>query len=550
MRNQILDNQFQESIQEILNQIYVEIHKFENLEEFLIYSYQVGLTANTIDKFGISSLLQCKNLKKLTLGLSSNMLGNEGIIFLGTQVSQLVQLEILGLVLENTNIQNGTLDLFGQSLLGLINLRDLSLFFYHNQISEEGVNSLMKSLQFLKLNNLHLSLSKNDVKDGGLNKFSQYIPAFKELKSLVLLIKIDDNREWFSQNSFAEEINKNKNITKMELELNEKDNFEEIEMTDLGNQLNKCQNLKKLKIIFYKVFLNAHKILKCYNVSHLTISFQARNENLQEKFKDFFQETLSQTYAEISKFENLEELFLYQYQLGLTTNSINQLGNSLLQCKNLKKLTLGLSTNMQGNEDVVFLATCLSKLVQLKLLGLILESNNIQNDTLDLLGQSLFSLINLRDLTLLLYQNQISEEGIDSLMKSLQHLKLNNLHLSFSKNDIKDGGLNKFSQYIPIFKELQSLVLLINDTQISEISLLKLIQQIKICKNIKILKIEANNIYTIESLSLMTNLLKTLIQLNCLRFFTNEVYKKRNQKVQILIQKKLVRLVNKPEIVM
>ncbi|KAL4499653.1 hypothetical protein ABPG72_017193 [Tetrahymena utriculariae] len=361
-----------------------------------------------------------------------------------------------------------------------------------------------------------------------------------------------NNSEWFSQNNFAEEINKNNILTNLELRFNDWENFGEIEMIDLGNQLNKCHNLKKLRLIIYKnTFLNAYKILQCYNITHLIISFQCRNNEdfVSQNSKYSLIESLKKTYFQFCKFQNLEELTIYQYSLGLTDDTIDLLGSNLQLCKNLKKLTLRLSTNPLGYQGVALLGKHISKMVQLVELYLALEENNIQNDGVNILGQSLCSLINLSSLTLLFYKNQIEEQGIDALMKSIQFLNLHYLYVSFSQNQIQDGGLNKFSQYIPNFKELKSLRVLINETKISEQSLLQIIQQIQICKNIKIFKVEANNQYNDYSINQMLNLLKALTQLNSLNFYIKESYKKCNKKLQMLIQKKLVRLVDVPNIV-
>ncbi|EWS76312.1 hypothetical protein TTHERM_000008718 (macronuclear) [Tetrahymena thermophila SB210] len=363
-----------------------------------------------------------------------------------------------------------------------------------------------------------------------------------------VLIKID-SIELLSQNNLAEEINKNKSLTK--LQLNFLDDFEEVEMTDLGNQLNKCHNLKKLRINIQKnTYKNAYKLLKCYSITQLMINFQSSGYFQKLKINDHHLQSLNNTYVEISKFQNLEELMFYQYGIGLIDTSIDQLGSNLQLSKKLKKLVLGLSSNSLGYQGVSMLGKHISKLIQLEQLELRLENNNISHDSIGVLGKSLFYLTNLQNLSLLLYQNEIDENGINSLMESIQFLKLNHLNISFSNNQIKDDGLNKFNSYIPNFKELKSLHIRINETQISELSLLKLIQQIKICNNIKVLEVYADNQYNDGQLIFqIQNLLQTLTQLNSLDFFMKDEYLKSNKYLQKLICKKLVRLINIPKIV-
>ncbi|EWS76313.1 transmembrane protein, putative (macronuclear) [Tetrahymena thermophila SB210] len=381
------------------------------------------------------------------------------------------------------------------------------------------------------------------------NSLKEAISNYPNQRYQSVLIKIDSS-QWFSQNNFAEEINKNNSLANLELLFKEHKQFGEVEMNELGNQLNKCHNLKKLRINNEKnTYKHTYQLLKCYSITHLLINFQSGGYQALDIEEPFFQ-SLNNTYIEISKFQNLQELMFYQNNLGLIDTSIDQLGINLQSSKNLKKLILGLSFNKFGYQGISLLGKHISKMIQLEQLELRLEGNNISNDSISAIGQSLFNLTNLQSLSLLLYTNEINQHGINSLMESIQFLKLSHLSVSFSKNYIKDDGLNKFILYIRNFKELKSLHMRINQTQISELSLLNLIQQIQICKNIKVLEVQADNQYNDDQLIFqIQNLLQTLTQLINLDFFMNGVYKKSNKYLQKVIQKKLVRLVNIPQIV-
>ncbi|KAL4480016.1 hypothetical protein ABPG74_020532 [Tetrahymena malaccensis] len=234
------------------------------------------------------------------------------------------------------------------------------------------------------------------------------------------------------------------------------------------------------QLLIPKNFRHKNKIVVKYFGDQVLVEIKLKNDQNQQLILDKSIESLSITYEN----QNIE--------------SLGNLWEALVQCRNLKTLSLNLSQT-QITKKILHGMPEAFRWWSYNLLEFQFgfESNNADDDVLLLFAESLRYLKNLQSLNLKFSLNQISDRSFEVLCKCLQdYTQLKKILFDFSTNQLTDKSLLHFKNIIINNKDLQTLHFSFIKNNISG-QCLEIFKELKQCENLKIAELDfTGNIIT------------------------------------------------------
>ncbi|KAL4501397.1 hypothetical protein ABPG72_021204 [Tetrahymena utriculariae] len=173
---------------------------FHSLEKFIKFN-QYGITELYVSSSGnkvsekqaleFSEVLShYKSLKHLELFLYNRKIGDVGISYIVTALSNCVLITKLELSLIDNQISDDGALAIGAALSKLKNLTKLDLWLYQNKFGDKGVEEIAAGLRnCLQIKSLSIGLGQNNIFDQGYFKFDQCLSFLPNLFSLYCYLR-------------------------------------------------------------------------------------------------------------------------------------------------------------------------------------------------------------------------------------------------------------------------------------------------------------------------------------------------------------------------
>ncbi|EAR88324.2 transmembrane protein, putative (macronuclear) [Tetrahymena thermophila SB210] len=251
---------------------------YNNLENFLKSNDNSDVTDLHLDENGqeISeekaynvsiTLTQCKNLVSLTLFFYRGFIGDKGVSYLATALSQIPQIKQLELSLLENEISDEGAKAVGINLGKLKNLTQLDLWLYSNKFGDIGALEVAKGLsECLQIQKLSIGIGSNMITYDGYLKLDQCLSSLPNLLNLYCYLR--DGEQLLKQREIFN--CKNIKILTLAVEYNNIDRNGDFSFEDLTETMNnewmddfiqeKYQNqnsqilIKTISIIFVQYF--------------------------------------------------------------------------------------------------------------------------------------------------------------------------------------------------------------------------------------------------------------------------------------------------------
>ncbi|KAL4446876.1 hypothetical protein ABPG74_014848 [Tetrahymena malaccensis] len=210
-----------------------------------------------------------------------------------------------------------------------------------------------------------------------------------------------------------------------------------------------------IQIFDFERYLNLTKVFQQFEINsdnfYLVNNLQVKKSTFQIEYQDAVK--LGQ---DISNCANLSALQLDLDQTQIKCIAIQKILSEASQCKQLEQLSLNLFKNQINLHSCKIIGSELAKFLNLKNLHLDLQKNKIEAKDFQWIAKGIKSL-KLESLSIFIFQDKVSDEGISHLGIALSSMsELQNLLLVLRESNITYQGLKEFSQ------GLQNCVNLIN----------------------------------------------------------------------------------------
>ena len=408
-------------MQETVNSLKLKIkYNDEKLEENIcgkilenLVKCNNGLDSLHFEKFNFFSDNNMKLLENVISENKSlkNLIFNNCIFhkrYFSIDISNIMNVKITGC--ELFNINNFPIDVLNIS---------------NNNITQDGIKTLVELLLDEKCSLAKLNISNNNIGDEGCTILSQGISKNNSLIALNLSSNNILNTGIIELAKSLKSETGNKTIKKLNLSKNKIENAGLIEFCTLLKQENKHRftkidfnenNMTDTAIIDFGEFIQNHPSLLKLNISYIST---------EENITTF-----------LTSCKNLYQLKKINFNnLNLTKNNSESFNNILLSNKNIQFINLINNKNF-GADGIIGICPGIEH--NSKLLSINLSHCNIGDEGVINLSNALFKNLDIKEIFLL--DNKIGEKGVKSIVdKLLGKTSLKILDLSFNKINSKGG---------------------------------------------------------------------------------------------------------------
>jgi hypothetical protein len=346
------------------------LQKLSSLTSLEIKLYETQIT--NLEPFAKYLRMLNSKLTFLNINLSNNILSCE--------IEKLFQLTDF----PEINYRKNLIGKIGASHLGLgimnmVNLTTLKLYLHNTNIEKEGIESISKSFDKIKLlTSLSLMLEMNFIEDEGLNNLAKGLSKLNRLQLLELELA---HNNITNIQGFSSGLNNLKNLTFLSFVFDQNNISETKNFLSLSNAISNLTMLKSITLSF-----SCNEILD-YNPLSKTLIKLAFLDKL----------CLSFSHNPISKtcFKSLN------YALGKMTK--------------LKSLSLNFNKTNLEDDEFIDLVRSVNKLINLNDLIIDINKNSISDKGAKVLLGS-FVYLNLNSLFINLRDNRITEKMLEILV--------------------------------------------------------------------------------------------------------------------------------------
>ncbi|KAL4464453.1 hypothetical protein ABPG72_011741 [Tetrahymena utriculariae] len=330
--------------------INLEHHKFDNKNKFNCKKFKCESSSMPTLTYALS---QCSNLINFRIDLRETDIGIQEVEYIKSFIGNFKNISELQLNFEYNQICDKSVQILSNAMLNFDKLTFLQLEYSGNLISDQGITSLASMLSKLqKLRTLNLCLGRNQVSDEGACILSKQLSKLTELTTLEYYLwanKISDKGAC----AIGQGLSECKNLLDLKLSLS-RNQISDEGASCIGKGISKCSNIEKLLIYLWQIIIyQLFPYLNIYNQRQNNIGdlgIQDIREGLSclknllyldisimfNQFSDQGEQSISKTFPKLEK--------LIQLELYLSKNEAFLKSDEIINCKNIKVLTLDVTT--------------------------------------------------------------------------------------------------------------------------------------------------------------------------------------------------------------